>query len=158
MSARTFQLYMLWFRFLQVIRTSGRAVRRTGSGIVVHLPVLLRWIGSIVFAPLWISLELYILAWRRLEHELQARNKIRLHSWQRAVFCVTLSLTVGQAALLVITGASVSDTTFLLALVHGFAAAIVWKRGLRWSRKILGVRPVRAANSDDPYAGLDLGN
>jgi hypothetical protein len=74
------------------------------------------------------------------------------------LFCMALSLTLGLVISVAVLGWSVSQATVLASGAHGLAVFLTWKRGARWFRKILGVRPLRPLNSDHPHDGLDLGN
>lgn len=162
MTTRTFPLWMLWFRFLRFVRTHRRRavgfVRGTGPKILREGPQLARWLRDLLLAPFWIMFEFTILAWEALERAAQQRWKMRARTYHRALFCVGLSLTTGQAALLVITGVRLSEWTFLFSVLYGLLVFFAWKRGARFLRKILGVRPVRSRDADHPFAGLDLGN
>jgi len=156
MSPFMFNLYMVWFRIMHIVRSLARTLRRTGNELAPRLFGALRWFRSVLLAPLWISFELYIALWDYLER--RNHGKYRLRLWHRSLFCLALSCTVGLAVLLVITGLSVNEGTFLFSGVHGLALFLTWKRGARWLRKMLGARPMRPMNSNNAYEGLDLGN
>lgn len=158
MSTRTFQLYLLWFRFLRVVRASARTFIGESRELQRRLPGMLRWLRALWLMPLWISFELYILAWERLEQYALTKYHHRLHWWQRGIFCLALSLTAWHVFVLQVTGWSLSERTVWISLVHGFALFLLWKRGARALRQVLGVRPVRPTDTRNPYAGLDLGN
>ena len=162
MTTQTFLFWMLWFRFLRFERTNVRRVqsfvRGAGPKLRREAPRLGRWLRSLCFAPIWISFEISIHAWELLEGKAQARWKMRLRSYHRALFCVMLSLTAGHALGILITHLSMSEWTLAISMLYGLALFAGWKRSARWLRNTLGVRPARSHDPHNPYAGLDLGN
>jgi hypothetical protein len=156
---------MVYSLQLLVLRVRLRQARRAAVRRLVHLlrtawrglPGLLRWIRSVLLVPLWLSFELYIRTWERLERRMRGRSTLQVRSWHRALFCLAVSLTAWQAGMLLVSGASLSEWTMIFSAAHGVAVCIWWKRGVRWFRAVLGVRPVRSASAN-PWAGLDLGN
>lgn len=151
MSFSTFQFYVLWFRIQRFVRAGARPTGVHLREIRRGLPGLFRWLRSLFLSPLAISFEVNLLAWERLEKRIEKRYHYHLHGWHRTLFCAALSLTLWQAVLLIITGGSLSGWTFVFSIAHGLAIQIFWKRGARYFRHLLAVRPLR-------NGGLDLGN
>lgn len=156
MSALRFQLYMNWFRVLAVFRTLTRAadrhVRKNLPGGLAGL----RWLRAVWLTPLWLSFELAITLWEYFEAH--SGGKWHLRTWQRALWWLALALAMDLG--LVVFGAHVpvSEGLLLLCAGHGVILFVTWKRGARWFRRMLGVRPVRPSKGTNPYEGLDLGN
>lgn len=157
MSNYEFQLYLHWFRVLRIVRASARWSDAHLRSVGRRVPRILRWLLSVMFTPLALSFEVYLAAWTRLDRRAQARGGVPLRSWHRALFCLTLSLTVWHALLLLGTGWALSTWTVGFCVVHGLVIFALWKRGVRWGRQILGVRPVRPKNPAHAYDNLDFG-
>lgn len=151
MSPTTFQLYMLWFRILRFVRKGARSGDAHLRDFQRHLPGRLRYLRSLLLSPLAISFEVDLISWEHLEKRFEKQYHYRLRNYHRALFCLALSLTLWQAVLLIITGWSLSGWTIVLSLAHALLVQIFWKRGARYFRRLLGVRPLRSG-------GLDLGN
>lgn len=157
MSPRVFQLYMLWFRILRWIRKTVRSLTPLRGEIWQRSLAALCWLRAVALTPLWVSFEIYILAWDYLERRVSARYHQKLHAGHRALFCLVTSLVGCQALLVIVSGLYVSEVTVIVSAVHALVIFIFWKRGARWCRTILGARPLRPT-SRNPYEGLDLNN
>lgn len=158
MSDSTFRLYLVYFRLLRIMRVLARSLNRANAKYVPRLRSILREVRAGLLLPLWLSLELFILAWEYVEGQVWQRFHAQLRTWHRGLFCIALSLCARQVFLLLIPGFLFQESSLVLALVSAMAIFLLWKRGARWCRSILGVRPLRRPSKKDQYGGLDLGN
>lgn len=156
MSPLKFQLYMVWFRIQRTLRLVARWITGRSAALGPRLVGASRWLGSVLLAPLWISFEVYVMLWESIGRRMNGKRRLR--TWQRGLFCLALSLLLGLGVFTLTVGWSASPLTLGLSVLHGVMVFVVWKRGARWLRKILRVRPVRPVSPKDAYAGLDLGN
>lgn len=147
---------MLWFRIQRALRLMARRITGRSAAIGPRLVGAFRWLGSVLLAPLWTSFEAYVMLWESLERRTNGKHHLR--TWQRGLFCLALSLLLGLGVFPLAMGWSASPLMLGLSVLHGVLVFVAWKRGARWLRKILGVRPVRPLNPNNVYAGLDLGN
>lgn len=114
------------------------------------------WLRSVLLFPLWVSFEIPIALWSELRHRASHRLGIRLHSWQRLLFCLALSLIGVQFVFLLVIGAHLSLWTILLCAGHGLAVQFLWKKGTRWFHQILSVRPVLYADAWEAWEQMEF--
>lgn len=155
MSPRAFQYHMYWFRFQIAMRKVLRSAQKELRSAAPRILAGLRWAGQVWLLPLWMFFVLSIALWERLER--RTRGRYHLRTWQRGLYCVGLSLGLGLTIAL-LKGWDADLLSLLLFCGPGLLLFVTWKRGSRWLGMQLGVRPVRSTNSEDAYAGLDLGN
>lgn len=125
--------------------------------VLKALPGFFRWWRSVLLLVLWISIEACIWGWERVERQARQRFGVQVHSLHRLIYCLVVSLTAGQAVLLFVTRARPNLWIALLCLAYGLAVQHFWRRSIRWCKQMLGVRPPRTFDPQDPYGGLDWG-
>jgi hypothetical protein len=138
-------------------RASVRAFIRLAAQFVAGLPACLRWLRSAALFPLWLSFEAYVAGWEWLEREGKRRWNLEVRDRHYLLYCLALSLTVTQTFCLRWVHAGPSSASVLLSIAHGLATYLFWKRGRRWCRQLIGVRPRRYYDLANPHAGLDFG-
>ena len=116
-----------------------------------------RWISTILIGLLWVSFEGYTRAWKFLQPILEDISGRQLKNGHRALFCVIVSLIVGNSLLLRFTPNPLTFWSFLFWVIHGLAIHAYWDQGARWCRRRLGLRSTRY-DPERPFDGLDLGN
>lgn len=121
-------------------------------------PRMLRWLQALLLGPIWMSFEGYIALWKRLESSAKRQLNIQVNNWYRALYCLVLSLTVAQFALMILAQVPLSSGTMGLSLLHGLAIQVFWERGRRWTKRRLGLRSLPSSDPKRPFDSLDLGN
>lgn len=149
MSTYEFELYLLWFRILRNLRMGRRSVLLHIRRLVHRLPHVLEGCQRVCVSPLWFTFETCVLAWAGLARWVQARYGYQLREWHRLSFCLALSLSLGHVLLRYTVGWVVSGGSLVLLGGYGLAVFYFWKRGARWGRQILEIRPM-------PGDALDL--
>ncbi len=134
--------------------TWRQLARATGEKMLAFV----RWLWTILLAPVYISFEVYMATWAFWVRRTNINAGLQSDGWQRGLFCLVLSLTLGQGILLTLTRMPCSTWSFLVCGMHGVAVHVLWKRGQRWCRQQLGIRPTRSANPNKPWDALDFGN
>lgn len=159
------RLELEWFWFSlrarlylnRATRTGRTAFRETQRWLARTLPEVGPVLRALPLAFLWLSFESYTGGWERLKSVLSAL-RLPTGGAQRLMFCLALSLGLGQLFGLPFAPLHFGAWLAWGAILHGGAIWLFWERGRRWTRKCLGVRPPRFADPKQAWNHLDLGH
>jgi hypothetical protein len=121
------------------------------------VPTALTRLRYPLIAALWLSFEAYIRSWLVVEREAGKILGVHLAGRHRILFCLVLSLIVGQLVLWLIPILP-SIWLFIFFGLHGLSVGIFWRRGVSWCKQRLGVRPLLWSNPKESYDNLDFEN
>jgi hypothetical protein len=148
-------LQLLSWLSAQVAVALATVRARVPAGVERAVPALELGRDLLVW-PLYLSFELYIRAWEFCEEAALQWNR-QLRRWHRLALCVVLSLSGGLLWWML---AHDAPSLWRLGACLGHAAGmnLAWKRGRRWCRRQLGLRPRVYDDPKQALASIDLGN